>query len=77
MQYRRQIVGDEEITDAKLPLQILQQIHDLGPDGDIQGRYRFVQNDQLGVERQGPGNGNALPLSAAKFMREQIDGALD
>jgi len=33
--HHRKIVGNEKIGDAKVPLQILQQVHDLGADRDV------------------------------------------
>ena len=71
----REVMGDEQITETQLLLQVLQQIHNLGADGDIQRRNWFVEDDKTGVQRQGSGNGDALSLSAAEFMREEIDGA--
>ena len=63
--YRGQVVGDEEVTEVVFLLQVLEQVHYLGADGDVQGGYGFVQDDQLWVEGQGPGypDSLALPIS--------------
>ena len=49
---RRQVVGNDQIADVVLLLQIHQEVHDLRPDGHIQGRHRLIQNDQLGIGDQ-------------------------
>ena len=38
-------------------------------DRDIQGRYRFIADNEARPKRQGAGNPNALPLTARKFVR--------
>src|SRR5262249_47539534 len=44
------------------------EIEDLRPNGDVQGRDRFVQKDQLWIRHQGPGNGDALALPTTEFV---------
>jgi len=44
-----QVVGDEEVRQLELGLQVLQEIDDLGLDGHVQRRDRLVAHDQLGV----------------------------
>ena len=45
MLYHREIVSDKKVGQMKLLLQILQEVKDLGLDGDVQGRDRFVSNN--------------------------------
>ena len=52
----------------KFFLKVNQQIDDLCLDGDIQRGNRLIPDDDLGVERQCPGNSDSLPLSAAEFV---------
>ena len=66
--YHGKIMGDEKIRDAKVPLQILQQVHDLGPDRDVQGRDRLISHNELRAEGQSPGNTDPLSLAAAEGM---------
>ena len=64
-----QVVGNEQVSQPKLGLQILQQIDHLGLHRYVQGRHRFVADDEFGLDRQGAGNANALALAARKLMR--------
>src|SRR5438876_5391645 len=43
----RQIVGDEQVRDLVLRLEILEEIHDLRADRDVEGRHRLVEDDAL------------------------------
>ena len=43
--------------------QILEQVDDLGLDGDIEGGDRFIGDDDLRLYRQGPGDTDPLALS--------------
>src|SRR6266705_263057 len=70
-----QVMRNEQIADTELLLEILQQIHNLGPDRDIERRYGLVEDNKARVQRQGPRNGDALPLAATEFVREEIDRA--
>ena len=64
----RQIVGNEQISQGSLLLEILHQIQDLGLYRYIQSRYRLIAYDELGVQSQGPGNTNALAAATVQFM---------
>ncbi len=64
MLYHAQIVGDEDIGQVEVALQVLQEVEHLRLDGNIQGRHRLIADDQLGVQSQGAGNADALALSA-------------
>jgi len=63
-----QIMGDEQVRQVQLRLQIHQQVNNLGLDRDIKGRDRLVTDDHLRVQGQGPGDANALTLTAGKFV---------
>src|SRR5262249_8827158 len=64
-----EIVGNENVGEAKLALQIAQQVKHLGADRDIERRYWLVANDKLRLDRKGARAGDALALAAGKFMR--------
>src|SRR5260370_1233480 len=64
-----EIVADEEKREAKLALQILQQVHDLRLDRNIECRDRLVADDEVGLGRESARNGDALTLSAGEFVR--------
>ena len=66
-----QIVGDEQVAQVQVALQLHQQVENLRPDRDIQARNRLVQHNQIGPEGQGASNGNTLALSSAELVREE------
>ncbi len=45
--HQGQVVGDEEVGEAQVPLKVLQEVHDLRLDGDVQGRRGFVERKQF------------------------------
>ena len=63
-----EVVGDKEIGKAHFPLQILEHIHHLGLDGNIQGGNRLIADDELRTHRQGPRDAHPLPLPAGKLV---------
>jgi hypothetical protein len=70
--HHRQVVGDEQVGEVELPLQVGQQVEDLRPDGDVQGGDRLVTDDQLGPQRQRPGHADALALAAGELGRVAV-----
>ena len=67
-----EVVADEEVGQAELVLQVLQQVDHLRLDRDVEGRDRLVADDELGVERQGPGDPDPLALAAGELVRIAI-----
>ena len=63
-----QIVGDEQVGQLVLLLELLEQVDDLGLDGHVQGGHRLVADHKLGVQGQGPGDADALALTAGELM---------
>ena len=61
MLYHREVVGDEQIGQIELLLQVLQEVQDLRLDGHVQRGDRFVGHDEL--RAQGQRSGEADPLS--------------
>ena len=43
--HEMEIVSDEQQAETEALLDVLEQVDDLGPDGDIEGRDRFVGDD--------------------------------
>ena len=78
----RQVMGDEQVGDAELALQVLQQVDDLGLHRDIQRRHRLVADDQPRFASQRTRDAYALALAARELVRvalgmlgRQPDGA--
>ena len=67
--HHRQVMGDEQHGQAVATLHVLQQVQDLGLDGHVERRHRLVADQHLGIERQGPGDADALALAAGELMR--------
>ena len=64
-----QIMRDIEVGKVETLLQIPQQVQNLGPDGHIKRRNRFIQHYQVRVQGQGACNGDPLSLSTTELMR--------
>ena len=62
------IVADEEIGEVVLLLEVGEEIEDLRLNGNIKGRYRFIEDENFRIEHESPGNGNALALAAGKHV---------
>jgi hypothetical protein len=67
-------VRDKKVAELLLLLQVLEKVHDLGADRHVQGGYRLVKDDQLGIRRQGSGESDPLPLAPAELVGESIGG---
>ena len=63
------VVGDEDVRQSQLPLEGLEQVQDLGLDGDVEGRDRLVADDEVRLQHQSPGDPDPLPLAAAELVR--------
>ena len=70
MLHHAEIVGDEQIGEAELLLQVLQQVDDLRLDRDVERRDRLVADQQLGLDGERAGDADALALAAGEFVRE-------
>ena len=62
-----QVVGDQHIAQPQFGLQAAQQFQNFFGDQRIQRGGGFVQNDQVGLGREGPGNAHALLLAAGQL----------
>ena len=64
-----EVVADEQIGEAPVTLELMQQVEDLRLHRDVEGAGRFVEHDELGIEGEGSGDGDALPLPSGELMR--------
>ena len=62
-------MGDENQPHAGLLLELLEQGHDLGLNGDVEGRRRLVGDEHPGVERDRYCNHDALTHTARELVR--------
>ena len=68
MTHHREVVTDKQISQAPLRLQLSQQIQDLVLYRDVQGRNRFIADDQIRICRDGSRDPDPLPLSPRKLV---------
>ena len=64
----RQVVSDEQVGQAKLVLQVFEQVDDLRLDRNVQGGNRLVAYDKAGFDGEGTSDADALPLPAAELV---------
>ena len=67
--HHRHVVGDEQVAQAPVALQALQQGQHLFLDGDVERAGGLVQHQQVGLHDQGARQGDALALPAREFVR--------
>ena len=72
MAHDAEVVGDEQIGQVELFAQLFQQVDDLRLDRDVERRHRLVADDEIGIERQRPGDADALTLAAAHLVRVAV-----
>ena len=65
----RQVVGDEEIGEVKLVLQLLEQVDDLCLDRHVQRRDGLVAHDERRIHRQCARDADPLSLAARELVR--------
>ena len=70
-------MGDEEIGQVELLLQVLHQVDDLGLDRHVEGGDGLVGHDELGAHGERPRDADALPLAARELVgvAAQVIGA--
>ena len=68
----RQIVRDEDVGEAEVALQRVEEVDHLRADRDVERRDRLVEDDQLRVESERPRDADPLPLAARELVREAV-----
>ena len=67
--YDAEIVGYEDVCQVELLLEFLEEVDDLGLDGNVEGRDGLVGDDECRLHDQGAGDADALSLAAAEGVR--------
>src|ERR1700674_2520269 len=65
----REVVRDEHVGEIVISLEIYEQVDHLRLHRDVESGNGLVADDELGLDRQGPGDADALTLSAGEFVR--------
>lgn len=63
------VVGDEQVAEIVLLLEVEEEVEDLGLDGQVKRAGGFVADDELGPLDEGARDGDALALAAGEGGR--------
>ena len=69
----REVVGDEQVGNAELALQLLEQVEDLRLHRHVECGGRLVTDQQFGLHGKRPRDCDALALAAGKLVRITVD----
>ena len=64
-----EVVGDEQVADPELPLQVGEQVQHLGLDRDVERGDRLVADDHPRLRGERPGDRDPLALAARQLQR--------
>lgn len=67
------VVANEEIRESEFLLKVHEQVEDCRLDGNIEGACGFVKNNQIGLERKRPCDGDPLTLTTRELVRVAIE----
>ena len=62
-----EVVGDKEVAQVELLPELLQELQDLGLDGDVQRGDGLVRDEEAGAPDQRGGDADALALAAGEL----------
>jgi hypothetical protein len=65
----REVVADEQVRQSQFPLQTAEQIEHQGLHRHVERRGRLVEDQQVRLAGQCPGDADPLTLPARQFMR--------
>lgn len=71
--YDAEVVGDEDVREPELVLEVGEEVEHLGLDGDVEGGDGFVGDDQSGAGREGSGDADALALPAGELVGVAVE----
>ena len=67
--YHGEVVGNKQIGELQLLLEVYQKIDHLGLNGNVQCRNGLVADEEPGIDGKCPGDADPLSLPSGKFMR--------
>ena len=67
-----EVVGDEQVGEVELLLEVFEQVDDLGLHRHVEGGHRLVAHDQLRLEGERPGDADPLALAARELVGEAV-----
>ena len=63
-----EVMRDEQVGEAEAFLQLEQQVHDLGLDGDVERAHGLVEHHELRLDGERARNADALALTARELV---------
>jgi hypothetical protein len=64
----RQIMADQDVGEGELSLELLEEVQDLGLDGDVECACWLIADDDIRAERKGARDGDALALATGELV---------
>ena len=64
-----EVVRDEQVREAAVALEVLQQVDDLRLDGHVERRHRLVADDEARLDGERARDADALSLAAGELVR--------
>ena len=65
----RQVVGDEQVGETAVALEVLEQVDHLRLHGDVERRHRLVADDEARLHGERARDADALALAAGELVR--------
>ena len=66
--HHREVVCDEQVGEPSLALQLGEQVQHLGLNRYVQRAHRFVEHQELRLDRERPRDPDSLPLAAGQLV---------
>ena len=70
---QREVVGDEEVGEIALLLQVAHEVEHLRPHRHVERGDRLVGHDEVGLEGERAGDGDALELATRELGGVALD----
>jgi hypothetical protein len=67
-------VGDEEVGETMLALEVAEEVDDLCADGDVESAHGLVEHEELWLEGKSACDIDALALAAGELVRVTVEG---
>ena len=67
-----EVMGNHDVRETEIPLQVLQQVDDLRLHRHVERRHGLVTDDHARLHHDGTSDANALTLTAGKLVREAV-----
>ena len=70
-----EVVGDEQVGEPEVVLELVEEVEDAGLDGDVEGADRLVEDDEVGLQGERAGDADPLALAAGELVGVAVDGS--